>query len=168
MTRVLSLLSVRVTCPGLAQHGSRGVRLVISLTRAVVSWSGIRSVWFRRDVAVRGGEGGEHGRCLGFGEVLDRLPRAGWCPLGASGLVERDECDVVVGGVGRERVDGSEPQRDGLRRVVPLVAPPGQPAFQVVPVEVVEADGGAFDVLVIGQVVKEAFQADPVGLDRFR
>ena len=32
----------------------------------------------------------------------------------------------------------------------------------------VEADVGAFDVLVIGQVVEEAFQADPVGLDRFR
>jgi len=26
------------------------------------------------------GEGGEHRSCLGFGEVLDRLSRAGWCP----------------------------------------------------------------------------------------
>jgi hypothetical protein len=34
----------------------------------------------------------------------------------------------------------------------------------VVPVEVVEADVGAFDVLLVGQVVQEAFQADPVGL----
>jgi hypothetical protein len=38
----------------------------------------------------------------------------------------------------------------------------------VVPVDVVEGHVGAFDVLVIGQVVEEAFQADPVGLDRFR
>jgi hypothetical protein len=55
-----------------------------------------------------------------------------------------------------------------LGGVVPLVAHPGRPAFQVVPVEVVEGHVGAFDVLVIGQVVEEAFQADPVGHDRFR
>ena len=36
----------------------------------------------------------------------------------------------------------------------------------MLPVEVVEADLGAFDVLVLGEVVEEAFQADPVGLDR--
>ena len=40
----------------------------------------------------------------------------------------------------------------------------GSPA----PVDVVEGHVGAFDVLVIGQVVEEAFQADPVGLDCFR
>jgi len=38
----------------------------------------------------------------------------------------------------------------------------------MVPVEVVEADVGALDVIVVGQVVEEAFQADPVGLDRLR
>jgi hypothetical protein len=32
----------------------------------------------------------------------------------------------------------------------------------VAPVEVVEAHVGAFDALVIGQVVEEAFQADPL------
>jgi hypothetical protein len=70
--------------------------------------------------------------------------------------------------VRQERVDGAQPQRDGPGRVVPLVAHPGQPAFQVVPVDVVEGHVGAFDVLVIGQVVEEAFPADPVGLDRCR
>jgi hypothetical protein len=38
----------------------------------------------------------------------------------------------------------------------------------VLPVEVVKADVDAFDVLVNGQVVKEALHADPVGLDRLR
>ena len=32
----------------------------------------------------------------------------------------------------------------------------------------VEADLVAFDVLGLGEVVEEAFQADPVGLDRLR
>jgi hypothetical protein len=49
---------------------------------------------------------------------------------------------------------------------VPLVGHPGQPAFQVWPVEVGEAHVGALDVLVLGEVVQEALQADPVGLDR--
>jgi hypothetical protein len=50
----------------------------------------------------------------------------------------------------------------------PLLAHPSQPALEVLPVEVVEADVGALDMIVIGQVVKEALQADPVGLDRLR
>jgi hypothetical protein len=51
---------------------------------------------------------------------------------------------------------------------VALVGHPGQPAFQVVPFEVVEADLCTFDVVDLGQVVEEAFQADPIRLDRFR
>jgi hypothetical protein len=72
-------------------------------------------------------------------------------------LAEREEGDVFAGAVPQERFDGAQPQRDGPRRVVSLVAHPGQPAFEVVPVEVVEAHLSAFDVLVIGQVVEEAF-----------
>jgi len=49
---------------------------------------------------------------------------------------------------------------------VPLLDHPGQPGFQVLPLEVVEADVGAIDVLDTGEVVQEAFQADPVCLDR--
>jgi hypothetical protein len=47
-----------------------------------------------------------------------------------------------------------------------LVGHPGQPAFQVLPVEVLEVDVGALDVPVFGEVVQKAFQADPVCLDR--
>ena len=83
-------------------------------------------------------------------------------------LAERDEGEIFVGRVGQERFDGAQPQRDGLGRVVPLIGHPGQPSFQVLAVEVVEADAVAFDVLVLGEVVQEALQADPVGLDRFR
>ena len=71
-------------------------------------------------------------------------------------------------GVGQERLDGAQAQRDGLRRVVPLIGHPGQPCFQVLAVEVVEADVLAFGVLDLGEVAQEAFQADPVGLDRLR
>ena len=83
-------------------------------------------------------------------------------------LAERDEGDVFVGRVGQERLDGAQPQRDGLGRVVPLIGHPGQPSLEVLAVEVVEADVLAFDVLGLGEVAQEALQADPVGLDRLR
>jgi hypothetical protein len=38
----------------------------------------------------------------------------------------------------------------------------------VLAVEVIEADALTSDVLGLGEVVQEAFQADPVGLNRFR
>ena len=54
------------------------------------------------------------------------------------------------------------------RRVCLVAAVTVEPAFQVWPVDVVEAHVGAVDVLVLGEVVEEAFQADPVSLDRVR
>jgi hypothetical protein len=49
-----------------------------------------------------------------------------------------------------------------------LIGHPGQPSFQVLAVEVIEADVLASDVLGLGEVVQEALQADPVGLNGFR
>ena len=111
-------------------------------------------------------ERGEDGPCSGFGEVLD-----GRCGLhggleGLGCLAERDEGDVFLGCVREERLDGAEPQGDRLGGVASLVVHPCQPCFEVLAVEVVEADLFGFDVLVIGEVAEEAFQADPVGLDR--
>ena len=83
-------------------------------------------------------------------------------------MAERDEREVFVGRVGQERFDGAEPQRDGLPRVVPLIGHPGQPSLEVLAVEVIEADVLTSDVLGLGEVVQEALQADPVGLNRFR
>ena len=83
-------------------------------------------------------------------------------------LAERDQGDVLLGRVCQERLDGAQAQRDGLRCVVPLFGHPGQPCFEVLPVEVVEADVVGSDVLTLGEVAEEAFQADPVGLDRLR
>ena len=73
-----------------------------------------------------------------------------------------------MGAVGQERFDGGEPQRDGPRRVVAVVGHPCDPGFQVSPVEVLEADVCSLDLRAVGKVGKEAFQADTVGLDRFR
>ena len=83
-------------------------------------------------------------------------------------MAERDEREIFVGRVGQERFDGAQAQRDGLGRVVPLIGHPGQPSFQVLAVEVIEADVLTSDVLGLGEVVQEALQADPVGLNRFR
>ena len=113
-------------------------------------------------------ERGEDRPCLGFGEVVDGLAGLSRGLERPGRLAERDEGDVLLGGVGQERLDGAQAQRDGLRRVVPLLGHPGQPCFEVLAVEVVEADVLAFDVLGLGEVAEEAFQADPVGLDRLR
>jgi hypothetical protein len=51
---------------------------------------------------------------------------------------------------------------------VSLIGHPGQPSFQVLPIEVVETDAVAFDVLGLGEIAQEALQADPVRLNRFR
>ena len=51
---------------------------------------------------------------------------------------------------------------------MPLIGHPGQPSFQVLTVEVIEADAITCDVLGLGEVVQEALQADPLGLNRFR
>jgi hypothetical protein len=83
-------------------------------------------------------------------------------------LAERDEREIFVGREGQERFDGAQAQRDGLGRVVPLIGHPGQPSFQVLAVEVIEAEVLTSDVLGLGEVVQEALQADPVGLNRFR
>ena len=69
---------------------------------------------------------------------------------GPSRLAESDEGEVFIGAVGQERLDGTEAQRDRLRRIVSLVRHPGQPGLQMLAIEVVEADVGAFDVLAFG------------------
>jgi len=65
-------------------------------------------------------------------------------------------------------VDGTEPQRDRRRGVVLLLDHPGQPAFEVLPLEVIETDAGTIEMLDLAEVGQEGFQADPVGLDRLR
>ena len=90
-------------------------------------------------------------------------------PVGAlSALAERDEREVFVGRVGQERFDRTQPQRDGLGRVVPLIGHPGQPSLEVLAFEVIEADVLTSDVLGLGEVVQEALQADPICLNGFR
>ena len=83
-------------------------------------------------------------------------------------MAECDEREVFVGRVGQERFDRAEPRRDGLGRVVPLIGHPGQPSLEVLAFEVIEADVLTSDVLGLGEVVQEALQADPVGLNGFR
>jgi hypothetical protein len=103
---------------------------------------------------------------LGRGEVaggLAGLGRGFECP---GCLAERDEGDVFLGCVGQERLDSTQAQRDGLRRVALMIGHPGQPCFEVRPVEVIEADVLALNVPGLVEVAQEAFQADPVGLDR--
>jgi len=103
-----------------------------------------------------------------LGQVLDWCSGTGRGPQGLRGLAERDQGDVLVAAVGQERLDRGQPQRGRPGRVVALLVHPGQPGLQVDPAEVLEADLGAVDALGLGQVAKEALQADPVGLDRFR
>jgi hypothetical protein len=50
---------------------------------------------------------------------------------------------------------------------VPLIGHPGQSSFQVLAFEVIEADTLTSDVLGLGEVVQEAFQANPVCLNGF-
>ena len=83
-------------------------------------------------------------------------------------MAERDEREVFVGRVGQECFDGAQAQRDGVGGVVPLIGHPGQPSLEVLAVEVIEADALTSDVLGLGEVVQEALQADPVGLNGFR
>ena len=164
--RVLFRLPVRVTWPGAARQRSCSLRLVISPTRG----GGVVEQYEQHPVPAglaRGaGERGKDGPRFGLGEVLDRCSRAAWCFQGLGCLAERDQGDVLVRAVGQERLDGAEPEPGRCRRVVPLRDHPRQPGFEVLPLEVVEADLGAVDVLDAGEVVDEAFQADPVGLDR--
>ena len=83
-------------------------------------------------------------------------------------MAERDEGEVFVGRIGQERFDRTETQRDGLGRVAPLLGHPGQPSLEMLAFEVIEADVLTSDVLGLGEVVQEALQADPVGLNGFR
>jgi hypothetical protein len=95
-------------------------------------------------------ESGEDGPCLGFAEVLDGLSGAGRAAEDPFPLAESDEGEVFVGALGQERFDGTEAEGDRLRRIVSLVRHPRQPGLQLLSIEVVEADVGAFDVLVLG------------------
>ena len=73
----------------------------------------------------RAGVRGQDRPYLGRGEVGDGLAGLGRgleCP---GCLAERDEGDVLLGRVGQERLHGTQPQRDGLRRVALMIGHPG-------------------------------------------
>lgn len=109
---------------------------------------------------------GEDGPCFWLAEIGDRCSGRGRRFESLCCLGERDEGDVFGRGVGQERFDGAEPQRDRFRRVVLLVGHPGKPPFQVGAVEVVETDLFELHMVGLGEIAEKTFQAGPVGLDR--
>jgi hypothetical protein len=126
------------------------------------------NIGLRRDFAVWPVNAARIARCLGFVEVLDGRPGVSWGFKGLGGVAEHDEGEIFARCVGQERLDGAEAQRDGVGRVVPLIGHPGQPSFQVLPIEVVETDAVAFDALGVGEVVQVALQTDPICLEGLR
>lgn len=65
----------------------------------------------------------------------------------------------------QERCHRGEPELHSLSCVTAFGVHPSQPGFQLLPIEMLEADLAAVNMLLLGEIPKERFQTDPVRLD---